>query len=397
MNDHPTGNHPRYPRSTRLAVLLLAGVLLLGCSIADLNIGERGGRSEAAQNAEDAYQAEVRAKMEWSSVELPAGRRPTGIGFATPEKGWITCDDGTVLATKDGGRTWAPQPLPPAGDRLGSLDGVEFADAKTGVIYGENGVTFNTGDGGATWSLNIPEGAACLLGMTFLDSQNGWATGRFGQLLRTTDGGRTWTVAKQIEGDGKDYTSVSFSDEKNGALVGPDGVSITSDGGETWTDAADPEMSSLRDLEVILHRELEQATENPIAGIGLSDKQVRLWNDLMQTEYDSAVFNDLGQMQSTDSDGLEENQLPVIAIERATDADFDVLALSVAGDVALTADGGATWESMPAVERDASLLGPTDPDSVQMVLTEDGLPLVHAIGVSGSTYYYWRGEAVPAK
>jgi photosystem II stability/assembly factor-like uncharacterized protein len=86
----------------------------------------------------------------WSQAAVPVRTDLTAVAFATPERGWAVGHGGVVLATSDGGRTWARQ-RPGAAPEESFLD-VWFADERTGFAVGAFGLLCRTGDGGATWT-----------------------------------------------------------------------------------------------------------------------------------------------------------------------------------------------------------------------------------------------------
>lgn len=133
----------------------------------------------------------------------------------------------SYISTGDGGWEWA-KPTP-SGQWLW---GVFFLDDKTGWIAGQNGRIMKTTDGGKTWKRQ-PSGATAMLGgLFFISDKIGWVSGVKGTILKTTDGGETWV--KQNSGTDQQLTKVSFVDEKNGWVIGS-AIVHTSDGGETWT------------------------------------------------------------------------------------------------------------------------------------------------------------------
>ncbi|RMH31265.1 MAG: hypothetical protein D6690_16970 [Nitrospirae bacterium] len=70
------------------------------------------------------------------------------VTFVSPRQGWAVGDEGTILATTDGGATWQAQ-------RSGTkawLSSVAFVSPCQGWAAGENGTILTTADGGATWA-----------------------------------------------------------------------------------------------------------------------------------------------------------------------------------------------------------------------------------------------------
>jgi photosystem II stability/assembly factor-like uncharacterized protein len=110
---------------------------------------------------------------------------------------WVL-GDGTLWHSPDGGETWRDMSpsLPPGvtTDR----GGVNFIDPRTGWVQGREKDTYvslllATRDGGETWaSTPLPDDVESL---TFLDERNGLAGNYYGQrpLRVTHDGGKTWS------------------------------------------------------------------------------------------------------------------------------------------------------------------------------------------------------------
>ncbi|WP_141100935.1 YCF48-related protein [Roseateles aquatilis] len=109
-----------------------------------------------------------------------------------------------------------------------------FLDAAKGWSVGDNGEILRTVDGGKTW-VRQPSGLTTRLNtVRFADASNGWILGEFGALLRTTDGGAHWTLQATST---QSITSATLQlDGANTALIaGSGGTRMTIDGGATWT------------------------------------------------------------------------------------------------------------------------------------------------------------------
>jgi photosystem II stability/assembly factor-like uncharacterized protein len=87
----------------------------------------------------------------WEQASVPASADLTGVRFASPERGWAV-GHGVVLATTDGGRTWAKQ-LDGRGlaEAAPSFLDVWFEDERTGLAVGAFDLVVRTDDGGASW------------------------------------------------------------------------------------------------------------------------------------------------------------------------------------------------------------------------------------------------------
>jgi photosystem II stability/assembly factor-like uncharacterized protein len=149
---------------------------------------------------------------------------------------------GRVLATSDGGRTWANQYTGPA-----KLDQVDFTDARHGWAVGTN-TLLRTTNGGATWTqLSEPGCGKPIESVHFVTQNLGYAVGGGaqvwtsagvpaavggGELLTTTDGGGQWTP---VAGAPAQAQTVCFSSPDNGFLGTPGKVWHSTDGGKTWS------------------------------------------------------------------------------------------------------------------------------------------------------------------
>jgi len=233
----------------------------------------------------------------------------TAVSFVDSEHGWAVGENGTVLATSDGGLNWkilrpsildeVPAAVFPY-TRMCHFQSVYFIDERNGWVAGEMdlpsvqpediapipvqfGVIFRTRDGGQTWECQYP----CKVwtdiaseirpflkhidDVFFLDARQGWAVGDGFYYLATEDGGDTWkerpigfwaipetrqnlTATRWISsqrGWVAGYQYDMFAPERRGGFI-----AHTEDGGETWE--MDPfypltfaPVPALMDLEII--------------------------------------------------------------------------------------------------------------------------------------------------
>jgi hypothetical protein len=146
------------------------------------------------------------------------------VFFRDEQRGWVvggradvpspTRDNvvPVVLFTEDGGETWENRiagldPPPPAGEWGWKID---FVDDDVGFVSLENlddGAILKTVDGGRTWSrkpVEDEQGNANLEGVGFIDDKLGWTGGwgdrgfQGGFTSETRDGGDTWTDANHV-------------------------------------------------------------------------------------------------------------------------------------------------------------------------------------------------------
>ncbi len=130
----------------------------------------------------------------WHRIASPTRATLTAVSFATlaaPRLGWAVGHDALILATSDGGRTWAKQYQ---GESLqDSFLDVLALDAQRVIAVGAYGLARVTADGGRTWEKRtfsaedthynrISRGPSGTL----------YLAGERGTLLRSADRGETW-------------------------------------------------------------------------------------------------------------------------------------------------------------------------------------------------------------
>lgn len=131
---------------------------------------------------------------DFRGVAFPDAQHGWVVGTASPEGGSL------ILATSDGGETWKRQTIPATNDQGSTylLFDIAFADLNHGLAVGDNGTILATTDGGISWTATPSGTNALLLRVAFPGVDNGWAVGQAdngtGVILVTTDGGDTWIV-----------------------------------------------------------------------------------------------------------------------------------------------------------------------------------------------------------
>jgi len=178
-----------------------------------------------------------------------------GIALSDPVGGELF-----ILATDDGGRTWA---------RVGATGSTavlpgEAAFAASGTcltVQGTSNVWIGTGGGprarvfrsndrGRSWSvadtpIQAGNSAAGIFSVAFVDAQRGIAVGgeydkpkqAFDNVAVTSDGGRTWRLARGPLPQGY-MSAVAYVPSTNGqslVAVGLAGTATSNDGGESWS------------------------------------------------------------------------------------------------------------------------------------------------------------------
>lgn len=167
----------------------------------------------------------------WSGQTIGNDVTLEAIAFVNDNRGlvvgWVergTNDSAFVAETTDGGATWTPLDVP----RADKYFGIVFADEHRGCIYG-SAPSLKTTDGGETWEEGgIPR--YCYVA-AFPSADLGVAAGYTDMIYRTTDGGATWEGTTM---PGR-FFDAWFPNETHGWLVGRDGLIVsTTNGGASW-------------------------------------------------------------------------------------------------------------------------------------------------------------------
>jgi photosystem II stability/assembly factor-like uncharacterized protein len=125
------------------------------------------------------------AGVTWQQSQVPLSSDLTAVHFPSPKVGWAVGHDGVVLATIDGGVTWTKQ-----------LDGrmvndLVLADIQTKLAADPESAQLQ---GLAAEAERNKEFGADkpFLDVWFESETTGYVVGAYGLLLKTTDGGQTW-------------------------------------------------------------------------------------------------------------------------------------------------------------------------------------------------------------
>lgn len=272
--------------------------------------------------------------------------------FADPQNGIAIGQDGLIVKTSDGGKTWRQIELTlPLEDWRPSLPHIfslsRGTDPQKIWAAGPGGTIIRSRDGGETWEDLSLHRDVTLNGIAFANDTQGWTVGEFGTILHTADGGQTWQEQKNVlnlpkytrpdlsEEDAikqrvpqlylEDLflTSVAFRNEREGYVTGESGILLTTtDGGETWTNVSSGSFNTL--LSIVPAREQHADVATGILGT-------------------MAVFN-----------GEKWNNLPEIRAHILTwlrDVSFAKnsgfgLACGGKGSILISQDGGKTWKQL---------------------------------------------------
>jgi photosystem II stability/assembly factor-like uncharacterized protein len=186
------------------------------------------------------------------------------VQFIDAKEGWAVGDDGVILHSLDGGKSWESQN---SGTKA-SLRGIYFFDELIGWVVGREerpygggsvGVVLFTRDGGNKWHRQLDNSLPGLNAVRFTDRATGFMMGD-GQvpftsgIFRTDDGGKSWEPVRGVRA--ASWAAGDFQDGKNGVLVGPAGKLATLRNNQ-WA-VADPESFKGRGIRAvqILHKKL---------------------------------------------------------------------------------------------------------------------------------------------
>ena len=163
------------------------------------------------------------------------------FSFVSPQVGFLLLRSGSVLATRDGGNTFSRQtgvPGTAASSSGGGNTGIDihFTTATSGIVFvgpsgGGQSTEFRTADGGVSWTpVALPP--AGVTAVHFLDTEHAFAIGS-NTLLSSVDGGRTWSA--QSIGRGNSFNSIDCADPMTCVLTVTAGDHLvrTTDGGAT--------------------------------------------------------------------------------------------------------------------------------------------------------------------
>ncbi|MBE9519066.1 MAG: T9SS type A sorting domain-containing protein [Bacteroidetes bacterium] len=118
------------------------------------------------------------------------------------------------------------------------LNDVQFVDNMHGWAVGNNGTIVATVDGGDNWTAQTSGYTEQLRGLFFLDQDTGWVVGGFSSgslvVLKTTDGGANWTDLETVIPEEAFLKEIQFADADHGYALALSNIYYSADGGVSW-------------------------------------------------------------------------------------------------------------------------------------------------------------------
>ncbi len=248
----------------------------------------------------------------WRQIQCPVSNTLNSIYFLTDSLGFVCGNNGSIIATTDGGKNWNII----SDSTSVNLYDITFVNPLNGLIVGSNGTILKTNDGGKTWSKYLNLTSEALFKVYFLNDNNtGFIIGANGTILKTYDAGANWT---QVNSPSNEILyDIDFIDNKNGFIVGWDGeIMKSSDQGNSWVE------------------------DNKINDQYL--RKIKFFNDKV-----GIIVGGNGTISRTDNGGNDWKIIPSNTISGLYDIDaFDQnngIILGDKGIILTTIDGGRNW------------------------------------------------------
>ena len=113
----------------------------------------RDRRECALRRSDDGGQTFTR--LPWTATDLRCAAPVAAFDFPTDQTGFLALEDGSVLSTADGGRTWSRKtsiPVTGAGTQPYKPTDITFLTPTTGVAVSLSGGIYRTTDGASSWT-----------------------------------------------------------------------------------------------------------------------------------------------------------------------------------------------------------------------------------------------------
>jgi photosystem II stability/assembly factor-like uncharacterized protein len=199
----------------------------------------------------------------WQTKPQPTEDAIRDVYFADELRGWLLCERNIfdlrtndeqrayLMKTVDGGEHWQRANLRGANVDARLMRAL-FRPNGGGWAFGEGGAIYKTEDSGASWNKLQAPTRYLLLGGDFLDENSGWLVGAGATILQTSDGGETWHKGTLPTTAKVRFNSASFVDIRRGWAVGSDGaIYRTVNGGRSWQPQSSGVVADLLDVKFL--------------------------------------------------------------------------------------------------------------------------------------------------
>lgn len=172
-----------------------------------------------------------------SLFPIPGTSELRSTYFFDEHLGYVVGGKGTILVTRDGGRSWKLLDSTIKVD----LNAINCVAADRCWAVGASGTILYTIDG-ESWQRTRTSFEDDLFSVSFTSDQRGFAGGNDGKLYNSQDGGLTWQAVDRLppqaalrtEFDAVTWRSIQFFDEQFGCASSEYHAVCTRDGGATW-------------------------------------------------------------------------------------------------------------------------------------------------------------------
>lgn len=248
-----------------------------------------------------------------------------GFAFQNTSSGLVLLDDGTVLATSDGGATFSRRSTLPGTGSPGTAIDIAMASADIGIASSLDGSLARTTDGGSNWQV-VFRTPARLSSITFADPTTAYAVATGGiyspggatGVFKSIDGGQTWAQAGGAGTANLDRIECVSTTTCIVTRTDGGGLYRTTDGGSSFV----PVASAPGGVRAV-------AFFGPTRVVGIGDRGVTALSDDGGATWRS-ISRRLGQTMS----GLRAN------------ADGFAYMWGTSGGIAITSDRGTTWRAL---------------------------------------------------
>ncbi len=155
------------------------------------------------------------------------------IHMLNKERGFIACNNGTLMKTTDGGNSWETMEWEGFNSDLNSIN----FKGDTGIITANRGIILISEDRGDTWTQKLITAAKrknkpVNLNRSIFVRDDIWLLGNNGVILQSSNNGKTWQSRLFKEFD---YRAGLFFSKTRGIVAGEKGnIAFTENAGKTW-------------------------------------------------------------------------------------------------------------------------------------------------------------------